>query len=941
MSEQLNLNKYKRSDVYTVEVDKTQSLSLPLSQGRLVIGSSRKGPINTVVQINNVKEAKAVYGEIDGKLEGKGSFFHRTIQTLLKEGPVFALNVLPVEDEDTVKFTTFNTEIASSSVPSDLEEYTQPISNFFNTQRFWSASADTLNNTKTNVLEDESSNKILSFVNLGKRPVTVFVQSTSVNGYDLTVKEYFSMFLEGTVIPNFLSIDDMISDFFVEAIIVEGDWSDYNKLGRDPIYSAYFNEKGLMTSKINDFINLREVKLVVRATGSLIPGFKDQSGQNASIDKIVNSLYSQTEVICALDNDKLEEIDLTESSFSDADMVSHRLDVIGHGFSEITKYADDDVEDDGTMTKEIDVLSYNKPESGILRMLTAGSKAAGNIYSETTGGDYFKAFSASKLWNAYYKGFVKNGHKITNASVTNYLKFEVGTGESVPFLKVTTYSDVSLTTLTDSSDLIKTGANGDYIQIENGSDAFSHTFDFSDTTYFATNGVSTVGPNQLQLVLNSSISTQNKAFLDSFIKVNHYITAKVVGDSRPRTLRIVSVQSATVSSVTTYTVTTLAPSELAISGIDITNTEFTVYKGVRKFITDLKGISLPAFVLREQLLPNGTPARETTIMEFLFESTNIPQALADKQSVDFRYIVDSYQGQLTSSSKFYTAKIAALHGQALAILNAPSMKQFEKSLDPSFINQSNKLLSTDYIAKGANLDLNPSFTYAFAQGEVNGVPISSYAAYFLPNIIISDGGLSKSVPPAAFVANSYIRKFNSGNTFSIVAGKKGILTDPEIDNLEYEFTDQDRDNLEPIGFNPIVKRRGFGKLIMGNNTGYQRVNSALNNIHVREALITMEKDINTILFNFLFDFNDEITQLRVRTIVENYLDAVMQARGVTYYEVQFNPDNNGADVLAANTAIIDIAVEFPSGIHKFINRITLIRQSGQLSSNSTGFIPSF
>lgn len=948
MAEQLNLNKYKRSDVYTVEVDKTQALSLPLSQGRLVVGSSRKGPINTVVQINDPKALKAVYGDIDTKLETKGSFFHRTIQTLLKEGPVFALNVLPVDDTDTVKFTTFNTEASSQSVATSLTAYTQPIYSFFNTQRFWFASAEALNTTKTSVLTGANQNKILSFVNLGKRAVTVFVHAVNVNGYDLTVKEYYSLFGEDHPIPNFLSLDDFVSDYFAEAIVVEGDWSDYIKLGNDPIYKAFFNEKGLIKDKVTDFLNLREVKLVVRATGSLIPGFKDQSGQNASLDRIINSLYAQTEVVCAIDGDKLEEIDLTETTFSDADMTSQRLDTVGHGFDDLAFYVDDVIVDK-TQVKLIDMLSYKKPADGTLNFKIALAKGAGALFQETTGSGYFKAFEGSTLYNAYFNGFVKNGAKIHNAgnTVVGYLKFEGGFSElvsatQVKYVKITAYSDTLFSGVATTSTLVCTATDAStFITVETGSDSFTKAFSFTDALFFATNGVTYTAPNQLRLVLNTAITAGNKAILDSYLKVNQYLKAKVVGTSRPRLLRIISVSASTQGPNKVYTVTTMAPSDLAIQGIDVTGDTFTVYKGIRNFVGELKGVNLPAFALREQLLPNGTAARENTIMSFLFDSTKIPQALGDKQSVDFRYLVDAYQGQIVSSSKYYTALLAAQHGQSLAILNAPSMKQFEKSVDPSFINPFNKLISAEYIAQGGNLDLNPAFTFGFAQGDVNGVPVSSYAAYFLPNIIVSDGGFSKSVPPAAFVANAFTRKYNSGNTFSIVAAKKGTLTEPEIENLEYEFTNEDRDFLEPAGFNPIIKRRGFGKLIMGNSTGFQRINSALNNIHVREALITIEKDVNSILFNYLFDYNDEITQLRVRTIVENYLDAVLQARGITYYDVQFNKDNNNGDVLASNTAIIDITVEFPSGIHKFINRITLTRNQGQLSSSSSGFIPSF
>ena len=871
MAEQLNLNKYKRSDVYTVEVDKTQSLSLPLSQGRLVIGSSRKGPINTVVQVNSTSEAKSVYGDIDSKLESKGSYFHRTIKTLLQQGPVFAINVLPVNNTDTVEFTSFNTESASTSIPQNLVDFTQPISRFFNTQRFWFASEESLNSTKESVLTGSNANKILSLVNLGKRAVTTFVHSTSVNGYDLTVKEYYSLFGEDTPIPNFLSVDDLVSDYFVEVIVVEGDWSNYHKLATDPVYSVYFNASGFIKDKINDFLNLREVKTVIRATGSLIPGFKDQSGNTASIDKIVNSLYSQTEVICAIDTDKLEAIDLSESTFVDSDMASNRVDLVGHGFDDITNYGDDDIAGNGSANKLIDILSYKKLEKGNMIFEVVNTEVLGSLFYYTSG-DYFKAYDNSKLYEAYYNGFVKTGSIVVKKTVglngapdvfTNYyLKFETGTttgpgDNGLIYLKVSCYSDVLLTTLDSQSTIqvdIATGKN--ILNIVNPSaDTFTKTFAFGDTTYFSLNGVTSPAPNQLKLVLNSSITVNNKAVLDSFLKVNFYLKARVVGDSRSRLLKIISISSKIENSKTIYTITTMAPNDIAISGIDVTGDEFKVYKGIKNFIKELKGVFLPAFVLRDSLLPNGSATREDSILGFLFESTKIPQALADKQSVDFRYIVDSYHGQITESSKYYLSQIAALHGQAFVFGNAPSMKQFEKSIDPSFVNPYNKLLSSKYIADGANLDLNPSFTFGFSKGEVNGVPISSYIGYFIPNVVVNDSGSSKSIPPAAYVANEYTKKFNSGNTFSIVAAKKGILTDVSIENLEYEFTDEDRDILEPVGFNPIVKRRGFGKLIMGNNTGYQRVNSALNNIHVREALITIETDVNRILFNFLFDFS--------------------------------------------------------------------------------------
>jgi hypothetical protein len=386
----------------------------------------------------------------------------------------------------------------------------------------------------------------------------------------------------------------------------------------------------------------------------------------------------------------------------------------------------------------------------------------------------------------------------------------------------------------------------------------------------------------------------------------------------------------------------MAPSAEEVIGIDDTNGEIQVYKGVYNFVTSLKGQYVRGFKIRNNSLPDGTAERQDTILSYLFDSTSIPQALANGELVDFRYVVDTYEGQISSNSKYYLAKLAAMHGQAMALLNTPSMQQFEKSVEPSFINSVTKLVSAQYISQGGDLSLNPEFLFKFAEEDVNGIPLSSYATYYFPNLIIRSGTKNISVPPAAYISNLYVRKFKNGTPFLIVAGgKRGAVTDPEVVGLEYDLTDEDRDFLEPVGHNLIVKRRGFGIILFSNNTAYQRINSALNNAHIRDNLSTIERDIEKILFNFLFDFNDEITRLRVKTIVQNYLDAVVSARGLTSYSIVFDSSNNTNEVISANTAIIDIKVDFPRGIHKFINRITITRVGGQLSSESTGFIPSF
>ena len=189
MAEKLNLNRFKSSGVYTIEIDESTNLSLPISTGRLVIGSSKKGPINSVVLVNDTRTLSAVYGENDTKLEKNGSYFHRTIEVGLRQGPVYALNVLPVSDSDIAYFRTFNTESASNNSIYSANTNSDPLSHFYNTQKLWFADASNINKYKNIKLGDDyilspstygnadkDANKILTLVNLSRKDVTAWVR---------------------------------------------------------------------------------------------------------------------------------------------------------------------------------------------------------------------------------------------------------------------------------------------------------------------------------------------------------------------------------------------------------------------------------------------------------------------------------------------------------------------------------------------------------------------------------------------------------------------------------------------------------------------------------------------------------------------------------------------------------------------------------------------
>jgi phage tail sheath protein FI len=128
--------------------------------------------------------------------------------------------------------------------------------------------------------------------------------------------------------------------------------------------------------------------------------------------------------------------------------------------------------------------------------------------------------------------------------------------------------------------------------------------------------------------------------------------------------------------------------------------------------------------------------------------------------------------------------------------------------------------------------------------------------------------------------------------------------------------------------NPIIRRRGIGTVIFGNNTAYQQVNSAFGLVHVRDLLISVENDTIQILSNYLFDFNEDSVRLEIKTLVDNYLDGVRAAGGIYAYQTIMDATNNTPDIIDMNMGIIDIRIEPARGLQKLINRITVTRTGG-------------
>jgi hypothetical protein len=366
----------------------------------------------------------------------------------------------------------------------------------------------------------------------------------------------------------------------------------------------------------------------------------------------------------------------------------------------------------------------------------------------------------------------------------------------------------------------------------------------------------------------------------------------------------------------------------------------TRYKNIDDFVTTYDFTGLSGFKLTTYHLPGDKISKQSQMEKIyeVLENTNLFEALTSRDVIQFRYIVDTFDGGLQPNNypKSILAKLAKARLKCLALLNPPSAKQFEASTDPRFTDEPDPaggnprpLLNTSYIATGGNQTLGPSFSYTLPD-ELNG---AKHAAFFFPYLVLRDGTKNLTIPPAAHVSNNFVLKFINGFPYSIVAGpRRGILSDSRLIGPELDLSDRDREAIEPFGLNPIVKRARLGTMIYGNQTAYQKVPSALNNVHVRDLLITIEEGVEDILARYIFEFNDATTRLEIKSIVDTFLDGVRSAGGIYNFFTQMDETNNPPELIDQNKAIIDIAVEPARGIQVAISRITVTKTGGANAS---------
>ena len=1147
----LDLNQFKASGVYTVEFDASERVVLTTETIRLVVGFSRRGPFNAPVFLRDLKTARQMFGNIDTFLEKRGSFFHRAIETCLLTGPIFALNLMPLnnapisEGGDAVEYKSFSLDVDEDNgvVSRDL------LASFYNKERFWFADTENflaiVNNNALN------RGKLFNLTNLSQTPMSFIIRKPEprVQGYEFTAREWYG---SGNV-PDYINEFDFMEDYFIEIIAVEGNWEDYNSLSQDPIYSKYFDKRGIRVERLNEFLSLEETTTIAQFVGSIIPDFIDGNGSNQFIELLVNNAVGQTGIFLSMNRDALDDYQNSQ----------YKVDLIGHDLinpssdninflsynspiSKNVEFTGETVQSDGDVTNyDFDFDETNYPTgtytSAYVKSLPIGGNSGyfhnvlvvpkpapqQTVFTTTKyqelldnlsensliatngiayGSDYVKVDQVIESgtefrvilsnpemsepsyietfdlvdvnlsnetievdnigsitqgdiilveipgWQNYFEVGGISGNIITlelaNPAANNMdhspATYVSGLDEltelatvlgnatvSIEDVKVTAWTDITTnddfvvnfitSTSSDGFEIIynpdvvfehETNNNVDYIEAYPGSklskDIKNNRIVDGDRIYFASNAWNYINVSGSWGDAFDPTSNLKYGLIGTRIRQysDNELTTQVVGSATPPfvtfgssfepngsvfggsdDLLIVSanienlrkevsiIGGSVNASGTQFSISESDGENIQVgffivnadgdyltrvtgkrrtvnqltgniefiitttTGVDTTGNEVSVFTPINTYADRLQFHSLSGFKLNDFHLPKNQSQLEK--IYGVIENTNLGKTLASKDIISFRYIIDTMKFGIAPQMgpKSILTRLAKRRQKCLAILNAPSIEEFVNSTDPRFTDEPNPaagnprpILNTEYISQGGNLSLGPSFQFTLPDEE-NG---AKFFGVFSPFLSYRENNKTIQVPPAADVSNNFIRKFLNGQPYSIVAGpRRGVLSNQKLVGLEYEFTLEDREFLEPFGINPIVTIRNVGIMIYGNQSGYQRSISAFNDLHVRDLLITVETAVEDVLTQYLFEFNDAATRLEIKSIVENYLEGVRNAGGIFDFLVVMDETNNKPETIDQKFGIIDIGIEPARGMQKFVNRVTILKTGAIASGGFT------
>ena len=296
----------------------------------------------------------------------------------------------------------------------------------------------------------------------------------------------------------------------------------------------------------------------------------------------------------------------------------------------------------------------------------------------------------------------------------------------------------------------------------------------------------------------------------------------------------------------------------------------------------------------------------------MLKDKGIFAALTNNVDSDYHYLVDTYKSNIETNCKQILFNVAKAKDNCLTIVNFPPLQDF---IDGDSFKKDLKFDIT-LIGKTTDFSIVPA-----NQG-------ASWGAYYTP-IIVSDGTVKETVPSAACVSNNFMAKYESRQPYDIVAGPKyGVISTTGLVGPDYNYSRADLDVLEPLGVNAIVYVPRKGTYINSNQTAKQVPVSALSKVHVRELVIYLQDEIESLLQSYQWDKNTASLRATIKAKADTILENVMQNDGVYAYVNTCDETNNTNEVIDNEMIILDTDIEPARGAGKLVQRLTIHKTGG-------------
>lgn len=205
-------------------------------------------------------------------------------------------------------------------------------------------------------------------------------------------------------------------------------------------------------------------------------------------------------------------------------------------------------------------------------------------------------------------------------------------------------------------------------------------------------------------------------------------------------------------------------------------------------------------------------------------------------------------------------------------------------------------------------------------------------AYYYPHAIASNlDGLDCFVAASGVALKTYANSDNVSEVWFPPAGpRRGVVTG--VSNVGYvtgtlgtattfvstPLSQGQRDALYEFGknINPIPFFMDRGILVFGQKTSSSTA-SALDRVNVVRMLCKIKREIRKGAFSYLFELNDRITRESIKQMIDDYLNDIMQRRGIYDYVVICDETNNTPVRIDRNEMWVDVAIK-PAKAVEFI-----------------------